>query len=215
MLELSVSTATVEPEEVRAAMAAGGLAPYDAIVLAGGRGARLGHVDKPGLTVGGTTLLDRVLAAVADAERTIAVGPRRVTSRPVLWCRESPVGGGPVAAVAAGCAQATAESVLLVACDLPWIAGAVLPLRRALAPPYAVAALADGSGQINYLAAAWDRAALRAALAGLGDLSGVAMRRLLGDVAVITVPDLGGWGTDCDTPTELAAARARAKGPTQ
>jgi molybdopterin-guanine dinucleotide biosynthesis protein A len=103
-------------------MAAGGLARYDAIVLAGGRGSRLGHVDKPGLTVGDATLLDRVLAAVSDAERTIVVGPRRATSRPVIWCRESPAGGGPVAAVAAGCAHASAETVLLVACDLPWIA---------------------------------------------------------------------------------------------
>jgi molybdopterin-guanine dinucleotide biosynthesis protein A len=194
-------------------MAAGGLAPYDAIVLAGGRGSRLGHVDKPGLTVGDATLLDRVLAAVSDAERTILVGPRRATSRPVIWCRESPAGGGPVAAVAAGCAHAGAETVLLVACDLPWIAGGVLPLRRALAPPYAAAALTDGSGQVNYLAAAWDRAALGAALAGISELPGTAMRRLVRDVALITVPDLGGWGADCDTPTELAAARLRARGP--
>jgi molybdopterin-guanine dinucleotide biosynthesis protein A len=194
-------------------MAAGGLTPYDAIVLAGGRGSRLGHVDKPGLSVGGTTLLDRVLAAVPDAERTIVVGPPRATGRPVIWCRESPAGGGPVAAVAAGCAHATAATVLVVACDLPWIAGGVLALRRALAGPYVAAALADHSGQINYLAAVWDRAALNAAVARIGDVYGAAMRRLVSDVALITVPDLGGWGADCDTPAELAMARARAKGP--
>jgi molybdopterin-guanine dinucleotide biosynthesis protein A len=74
----------------------------DAIVLAGGRGARLGGVDKADLVVGGQTLLERALAATAGANRTVVVGPRRPTSRPVTWAREHPPGGGPVAALAAG-----------------------------------------------------------------------------------------------------------------
>jgi molybdopterin-guanine dinucleotide biosynthesis protein A len=194
-------------------MAGGGLAPYDAIVLAGGRGSRLGDVDKPGLPVAGVSLLDRVLAAVEDAERTIVVGPVRATARRVIWCRELPVGGGPVAAVAAGIAHTAAQTVLVLACDLPWIGGGVLPLRRALVPPYAVAALSDRAGRVNHLAAAWDRAALVAALTRIDEVAGAAMRRLGSGVAMITVPDAGDWGADCDTPTDLALARARAKGP--
>jgi len=58
---------------------------FDAIVLTGGAASRLGGADKPALEVGGTTLLERVLAAVADAGRIVVVGPARPlsSSRPV------------------------------------------------------------------------------------------------------------------------------------
>ncbi|MEW2222699.1 DUF6457 domain-containing protein [Streptomyces sp. NPDC006990] len=58
--------------------------------------------DKPAVTVGGRPLLDRVLAACGDAAATVVVGPRRPTCRPVLWAREEPPGGGPLAALQAG-----------------------------------------------------------------------------------------------------------------
>ncbi|MCF3965483.1 NTP transferase domain-containing protein, partial [Streptomyces fuscigenes] len=47
--------------------------PFDAVVLAGGAARRLGGADKPGVRVGGRTLLDRVLAACAGAGRTVVV----------------------------------------------------------------------------------------------------------------------------------------------
>ncbi|WP_240497415.1 NTP transferase domain-containing protein, partial [Streptomyces hirsutus] len=40
---------------------------YDALVLAGGGARRLGGADKPGVRVGGRSLLDRVLAACSGA----------------------------------------------------------------------------------------------------------------------------------------------------
>jgi molybdenum cofactor guanylyltransferase len=40
---------------------------YAAIVLAGGEGRRLGGPGKPGLAVGGRSMLARVLDSVADA----------------------------------------------------------------------------------------------------------------------------------------------------
>nr|WP_107437407.1 DUF6457 domain-containing protein [Streptomyces qinglanensis] len=58
--------------------------------------------DKPAVTVGGRPLLDRVLTACGDAAATVVVGPRRPTCRPVLWAREEPPGGGPLAALQAG-----------------------------------------------------------------------------------------------------------------
>ncbi|MFE3016873.1 DUF6457 domain-containing protein [Streptomyces sp. NPDC059256] len=82
---------------------------FDAIVLAGGRAQRLGGVDKPGLSVGGRTLLDRVLAACRGARRTVVVGGRRGTERPVVWAQENPPGGGPVAALDAGLRQLARE----------------------------------------------------------------------------------------------------------
>lgn len=47
---------------------------YDAVVLAGGAAKRLGGADKPGLTVGGLALLDRVLVACRGARTTVVVG---------------------------------------------------------------------------------------------------------------------------------------------
>jgi molybdopterin-guanine dinucleotide biosynthesis protein A len=75
---------------------------FDAVVLAGGRAERLGGADKAALEVGGTTLLERALAAVSGARRVVVVGDERPTSRPVLWTREHPAYGGPVAAAYAG-----------------------------------------------------------------------------------------------------------------
>ncbi|MHB8451581.1 MAG: molybdenum cofactor guanylyltransferase, partial [Mycobacteriales bacterium] len=73
---------------------------FAVIVLAGGRARRLGGVDKPAQLVGGRTLLDRVLAAAAGAERRIVVGPARPGALPrgVEVCCEEPPGGGPAAA---------------------------------------------------------------------------------------------------------------------
>ncbi|MFN2518463.1 MAG: molybdenum cofactor guanylyltransferase [Jatrophihabitantaceae bacterium] len=183
---------------------------FDAIVLSGGSAARLGGTDKPGLRVGGLSLLDRVLAAVADAARIVVVGPARTVTRPVLWCREDPQGGGPVAALAAGVPHVRADAVLTLAADLPSIGPAVPALLAALASRRSdCAALIDGDGRPNYLAAAWHRAALVGALSSVGQTAGASMRNLVSSATMIDVPDCGGWGLDCDTWSDLAAARSR------
>ncbi|NJP68904.1 NTP transferase domain-containing protein, partial [Streptomyces spiramenti] len=46
-------------------------APFDAVVLAGGAGRRLGGADKAAVRVGGRTLLDRVLTASRAARATV------------------------------------------------------------------------------------------------------------------------------------------------
>lgn len=183
---------------------------FDAIVLAGGRAARLGGADKPGIEVGGSSLLDRVLGALAEAGRVVVVGPQRPVARPVVWCREEPAGAGPVAALAAGRAHVSADTVLTLAADLPLIAPAVPILLAALAGSAAdCAALLDGHGRLNYLAAAWRRASLDRALASIGDPIGASMRALVSTAELITVPDTAGWGMDCDTWDDVDAARRR------
>jgi len=96
-------------------------AGYDAVVLAGGAARRLGGEDKPGVRVGGRTLLDRVLAACADATRTVVVADPRSTARPVEWAREDPPGGGPLAALDAGLRHTAAPYVLVLSADLPFL----------------------------------------------------------------------------------------------
>jgi molybdopterin-guanine dinucleotide biosynthesis protein A len=180
---------------------------YDAIVLAGGAARRLGGLAKPDLDVGGASLLDRVLAAVPDAARVVVVGPARAVGRPVVWRRETPPGGGPVAALAAGLPATSAEVVLVLAADLPFVAPAVPQLRAAVTAS-AAAFLVDPGGRVNYLAAAWRRPALLAALGALASPDGVAMRDLVAGVGWVPVPDTGGWGRDCDTWDDVGAARA-------
>ena len=182
---------------------------FDAIVLAGGAARRLGGADKPAQRVAGATLLDRVLAAVADARQTVVVGPRRAVSRDVVWCREEPPGGGPVAALAAAVPLVGRPRVVLLAADLPWIAPAV-PLLLAALDPAPCAVLVDAAGRWNLLASAWETAALRAAVAASSPPEGRAVRSLYGGVRVATVPDTGGWGADCDTWDDLRTARRRA-----
>ncbi len=76
------------------------------MVLAGGRAERLGGEDKAALDVGGATLLERALARLLRRQRVVVVGDERPTARPVLWTREHPAYGGPVAATYAGLRRA-------------------------------------------------------------------------------------------------------------
>lgn len=185
---------------------------FDAIVLAGGAASRLGGADKPALRIDGASLLDRVLDAVREAQHTIVVGPWRSTAREVHWRREEPPGGGPVAALAAGLGGVHAPTVLVLAADLPWIAPAVPALLAASQSSSAdVAVLRDEDGRRNYLAAAWRVAALRHALTAIGDTSGAPVRALFATAEIMDVPDPQGWGRDCDTWDDLAAARHRAE----
>jgi molybdopterin-guanine dinucleotide biosynthesis protein A len=180
---------------------------FDAIVLAGGAARRLGGADKSMLDVAGTPMLTRVVDAVSAARRRVVVGPPRPIERAVTWCQETPPGGGPVAALAAGLPLTRADVIVVLAADLPGIAPAVRPLLKAVDGAVDVALLAAAS-RVNYLAAAWRRSALSAALARVGDPAGVSMRALVAGATVAEVADPG-WGDDCDTWTDLARHRSR------
>ncbi|MBC2865942.1 molybdenum cofactor guanylyltransferase [Streptomyces mexicanus] len=195
----------------------GGRAPapaYDAVVLAGGAARRLGGADKPAVRVGGRTLLDRVLGACAGARTTVVVAAPRPTARPVRWVREEPPGGGPVAALDAGLRHATAEHVVVLSADLPFLAPATV--RRLLDELRAGRAdgvlLTDADGRDQPLVAAYRTRALRDALAALaqehGALTGLPLRRLTAALDLTRVPDHVA-SFDCDTWDDIAAARAR------
>lgn len=187
---------------------------YDAIVPAGGAARRLGGADKPALSVGGRALLDRVLDACPDARTTVVVGDRRATARPVHWTREDPPGGGPVAALDAGLRRTTAELVLVLSADLPFLdQETVRTLLEAAAPGRDGAMLRDPDGRDQPLVAAYRAEPLRREIALLatehGTLTGLPLRALTAelDLARVTSRPLASF--DCDTWEDLAAARAR------
>jgi molybdopterin-guanine dinucleotide biosynthesis protein A len=129
------------------------------IILAGGRAARLGGVDKPGLTVGDRSLLDTVLAAgtEAGARQAVIVGPSRPGAGrlpggpPVRFVREEPAGAGPVPALRRGLAElghpadpgdpAAAPWLAVLAADLPFLRAAHLRVLLAAAAGH------DGAGR--------------------------------------------------------------------
>nr|WTB32517.1 molybdenum cofactor guanylyltransferase [Streptomyces sp. NBC_00830] len=188
---------------------------YDAIVLAGGAAKRLGGADKPAVRVGGRALLDRVLAACADAATTVVVGGRRPTLRAVTWTREEPQGGGPLAALGAGVRHTCAERVLVLSADLPFLGeSTVKALLAAVGHGDPDGALCvDQEGRDQPLVAVYRAEPLRRELALLatehGGLAGLPLRLLTHelDLARVEAGPLASF--DCDTWEDIAAARAR------
>lgn len=186
-----------------------------AIVLAGGAAKRLGGVAKPLLTVEGTALLVRVLAAVPQARPAVVVGPpalRSVLPGDVHLVQEDPPGAGPVAAIRAGMAYVpdSVGTVAVLAGDLPFVTAPVLSDLREALGDCDVAMLTDADGRRQFLLAVWRTHALRAALS---ETVGAAMRDLVARVRTTEVPPTEGrpW-FDCDTEEDLEAARRLAGG---
>jgi molybdenum cofactor guanylyltransferase len=190
------------------------LPPFAAVVLAGGRAARLGGQAKPQLQVGGRSMLAAVLAAVADAGTRVVVGPPQPVPDGVVVVREHPPGGGPVAAMRAGLAPVDTDVVAVLAGDLPFLtAELVTRLRERLTDDGVL--VVDDAGRDQLLLGVWRTAALRTALAGATGHAPV--RRVLAPLAVTrwrppVTPGVPAPWTDCDTPADLARAREAAAG---
>jgi molybdenum cofactor guanylyltransferase len=191
------------------------LPPYTAVVLAGGRAARLGGRAKPQLEVGGRTMLDTVLRAVEDAERRVVVGPPQPLPDDVIRVREQPPGGGPVAALRAGLAEVPTDIVVLLAGDLPFLSGVTIEKLLAAFTGNGVLVV-DDTGRDQLLLGAWRTSALRASVDRT--VGPVPLRRVLAPLDAVrlrpTVPPGAPppW-LDCDTPADLARARQLAAEP--
>jgi len=177
---------------------------YDAVVLAGGRATRLGGTPKPTLEVGGTTLLDRALAATVGADRTAVVGPPGTAAGArddVVVTREDPPFGGPVAGIAAGLAALRRPGapalVLLLAVDVPRARAAADRLLTS-APAGSDGVHLVRRGRDQWLTGLYRRAALERALAGL-EPHGAPVRRLVAGLDLVRLPDETGVSDDVDT----------------
>ena len=194
-----------------------------AIVLAGGRADRLGGISKPDLEFGGSTLLQRALAAAASlCGRTVVVGPPELAAGGATVVREDPPFGGPVAALAAGLDALDygldgSDWVLVLPVDLPRAADAVALLAGALPRLEAEsgddgadgAHLVDAGGAAQWLTGIYRRPALRAAVDAHGQPGGRSMKGLVARLRVVGIPDPDGVGTDIDTWRDVARYRWR------
>jgi len=188
-------------------------AAWDALIVAGGRGTRLGGVSKPALMLGDRTLLDRTLDAVTGATRTVLVGgPRRDG---VLWTVEEPAGAGPAAAVGAGLdalardayreGQDPAPWTVVVAVDLPGLARGIGRMLDARAQDGAW--LVDAGGRPQALLAVYRTQALAARCEDTMD--GWSMRRLVEGLRMVAVPDVRDASHDVDTWDDVELWKGR------
>jgi hypothetical protein len=133
----------------------------------------------------------------------------------VDWTREEPQGGGPLAALDAGVRRTTAERVLVLSADLPFLGPATVgALLGAAGEGRRDGALCtDQQGRDQPLVAAYRAEPLRRELALLaaehGGLSGLPLRLLTQelDLARVEADPLASF--DCDTWEDIASARAR------
>lgn len=184
---------------------------FDGVVLAGGSSKRFGGADKALIDLGGRPFLERALDALADAGKTVVVGPRREGFSPTEWIAEVHP-GGPVMALAAGIEVTLSEIVVVLAVDMPLVTGVhVDQLVTGLASGEAEAmALADSSGRVSHLAGAYRRGPLIRSLAALAELEGARLRDVIRDLDVRALESEA--ARDCDSPEELLRLEAEMRG---
>lgn len=176
---------------------------WDAVIVAGGKGRRLGEVSKPALVVGGLTLIDRTLAAVNRADAVVVVGgPQPVGAR---WTVEEPPGSGPAAGLGAGVNELArgrerAAWTVVLAVDMPRADRAVPELLTNRGEGDG-AWFVDPDGYPQPLLAVYRTTALVKAIGDLGHtgLADVSLRTLVGGLTMTELPDTQDVSRDLDT----------------
>lgn len=184
---------------------------YTAVILAGGRAARLGGVAKPLLDVGGRSLLEAALAAAAGAAEVVVVGDVPVPSG-VRQIVEHPPRSGPAAALAAGVKDLTLDApwTLVLASDVPGVDRAVPTLVTVAEGDTAHDGVCfhDETGHPQWMLALYRTAALRKAIDAV-ETTDLPLRRLLAPLRLRSVAGDPAAIADCDTWDDVAAARTR------
>lgn len=193
-----------------------------AVVLCGGRSSRMGR-DKAALPFGPETLLARVVRLVQTVTDDVVVVGETTQSMPdgVRVVNDPVEGLGPLAGLATGLAAVRGERALLLACDMPLLAPALLHRLLALAGD-ADACVPLVSGVPMTTCAIYTTSVLPPAQASLAAgtrslralLEGVAVRWVAAsELRDVDQDLLSFW--DCDTPEQYHAALALAGyGPT-
>ncbi|MFT4288639.1 molybdenum cofactor guanylyltransferase [Nocardioides sp.] len=177
---------------------------WAAIILAGGRGARLGGVDKAGIEVGGRTLLEWALDAVIDAREVVVVGDPVPTQRPVTFTRESPRYGGPAAGLLTGLDALLAPTpyVAVVAVDMPRLTMSTTRRLTEAAAGHDGAVLVGPDGR-RQLALVLSTERLRQVRPDHEGQHNLALWRLLAPLTLVEVAVVGEEHRDVDSWTDL------------
>ncbi|WP_395690105.1 molybdenum cofactor guanylyltransferase [Nocardioides sp.] len=183
---------------------AGGRSGFAVVVLAGGRGARLGGADKAAVEHAGRSLLEHAIDACSDADEVVVVGDPVPTSRPVTFCRESPRYGGPAAALLTGrdALGGRPEALGLLAVDMPRVTPWTFRRLRAAAAGHDGAFLTDAGGR-RQLAGVLTADRLDAVRPDADAQHAMAIHRLLAALDIAAVAPEPDEGRDVDTWADL------------
>lgn len=198
------------------------MADVSGIVLTGGRSSRMGR-EKAALVLGGSTLLERTVAALdAVADEIVIVrapgqGLPLVRSAGSLTIVADPVeGDGPLAGIVRGLDAATAPVAVVVGVDHPFLRPSLLQLLVERVRAGAPWALPEAGGRPQPMVSAIAREALEPLRERLeaGERSPIAVAGALRAVPVEerewrTADPEGLSFIDVDTPEDFEAARAR------
>ena len=96
------------------------------LILAGGRGTRMGHVDKGLQPFGGTTMAAHVLARLEPQVATVAINANRNLDTYAaygvpVWPDDAPDYAGPLAGLQAGLRRCATTYLLTAPCDSPFL----------------------------------------------------------------------------------------------
>lgn len=177
---------------------------FGAIVLAGGRGSRLGGADKATVEVRGRTLLAHALDAVIDASEVVVVGGQVPTDRPVTFVREDPTYGGPAAGLLTGrdALLRPFPTLAVLAVDMPQVSAGTFRRLHEAAEGRDGAALTDPGGR-RQLCLVVRTERLDAVRPPLEEQHGASIRDLLAGLDVAAVPAHAGEHRDIDSWTDL------------
>ncbi|MFM7506027.1 MAG: molybdenum cofactor guanylyltransferase MobA [Rubrivivax sp.] len=186
------------------------------LVLCGGRGTRMGGVEKALVPWAGRPLLAHVIDRLVPQVAAVALNVNRQAARYAgfglpLWPDADDTLPGPLAGWLAALGRAPTEWLLSVPCDSPLLpadlaARLALPLAGPEAPPLAIAATADGPQPVFALLHRSLAPALAAALAR-GERSVQRFARAQG-AREVAFDDAGAFA-DADTPEDLARLAPR------
>lgn len=188
------------------------IVPYDAVIVAGGAGTRMGGVSEADLIVDGSRLVESVVAGVRSARTIVVVGSTEVPDGVVLT-REDPPGTGPAAGLGAGLAVVNHPSpwTLVLSVDLPdaaRVAARLLGAARALEDHFDGAVIV-AEHRAQWLMGCYRTSALRRAVDAFGPLEHAPLRRVLSPLLLQEVAPGDALPVDIDSPADLDAWRRR------
>lgn len=182
---------------------------WSAMILTGGTSTRFGS-DKSRAMLGENSLIEKLLTTLPSEIEIVIVGPQlQETSRVVRYTQESPLGGGPVAAIEAGLQLVHTEFVAIVATDMPFASVILDTLTKNFPDAEDATIPLDAQGVRQTLCALYRVDSLREAVTTLGSTQGQSMRKLTQLLSIKELPlkaSLQRILLDVDTPADLDRA---------
>ena len=179
------------------------------IVLSGGTSSRFG-ADKSQAMLGHQQLIHHILTGIPKEFEIIIVGADPLFTLASYRCvLENPVGGGPVAGIAAALELCESEIVGVLATDMPFAGAHMIHLLSAMTSHDDAIIFVDSEGFKQPLAALYRREGLETALSKIGNPHGASMRTLISHLNIHEIPmspEIEKAMIDVDTPHDLVVA---------